>query len=446
MAAKSLDLAEIREKLASVEQALEEGTEYLGMKGETLQKYFLMLTEQRTLLLVQEGAFQPAPQKLQQRRVDPMLDDRAVTWNEYVAAHKEEELDANQLHAHWQNLHPVQAAEANQAPAASSTTLSADAAVFMPSEAAPASSSSDFLVTSIKDVPAGPESGFLKLSRGEVILVIYTGSGATNDQGFFFGESLTTKGRGWFPKSAVDGEGLENGLPEAPPPPPGPPPRAGPPPPGSPPSSELQPRRSANPWADYSSDYKSDAVSSRQRGWSSSKNVSALRHAAMNNDYEAALRLLDWKTDVDVRAKDGKTPLFIAAGNGCYNVAELLLQRGADINAQHKYGLSVLDEAEYWLGKQMAQRNQEAADKLRTVIDLLRSYGAQRGQPEQWERSFAERRKRNLQEQCTAAGGLPPVMPWEEPLPLMLPAPVPEPPPGAPPGITPQLEDFFVEV
>jgi len=65
-------------------------------------------------------------------------------------------------------------------------------------------------------------------------------------------------------------------------------------------------------------------VADRQTGWSSSKNVSTLRHGL---------------TDVDVQAKDGKTPLFIAAGNGSYSVAELLLQRGADINAEHKSGL-----------------------------------------------------------------------------------------------------------
>jgi len=37
-----------------------------------------------------------------------MLDDRPVTWNEYIRAHENQDLTAKQLLEHWENLHPVQ--------------------------------------------------------------------------------------------------------------------------------------------------------------------------------------------------------------------------------------------------------------------------------------------------------------------------------------------------
>mmetsp|Transcript_39803 Transcript_39803/g.69944 ORF Transcript_39803/g.69944 Transcript_39803/m.69944 type:complete len:492 (+) Transcript_39803:37-1512(+) len=43
-----------------------------------------------------------------QRRVDPMLDGREVTWREYVSAYSAHELTPNQLLEHWLNLHPAQ--------------------------------------------------------------------------------------------------------------------------------------------------------------------------------------------------------------------------------------------------------------------------------------------------------------------------------------------------
>ena len=55
-----------------------------------------------------------AAEQLEEHRIDPMLDGRAVTWNEYVQAHAANQLSQRQLHEHWQNLHPTQAQGALQ--------------------------------------------------------------------------------------------------------------------------------------------------------------------------------------------------------------------------------------------------------------------------------------------------------------------------------------------
>mmetsp|Transcript_42870 Transcript_42870/g.76915 ORF Transcript_42870/g.76915 Transcript_42870/m.76915 type:complete len:310 (-) Transcript_42870:143-1072(-) len=62
----------------------------------------------------------------EQCRIDPVLDDRIVTWNEYVTAHRKEDLSPNQLLAHWQNLKILEedvhesATPQSQSPASSS--------------------------------------------------------------------------------------------------------------------------------------------------------------------------------------------------------------------------------------------------------------------------------------------------------------------------------------
>ena len=50
-----------------------------------------------------------AADQLEQCRIDPMLDGRAVTWDEFVQAHAADELTLIQLHHHWLNLPQWQA-------------------------------------------------------------------------------------------------------------------------------------------------------------------------------------------------------------------------------------------------------------------------------------------------------------------------------------------------
>jgi ankyrin repeat protein len=56
--------------------------------------------------------------------------------------------------------------------------------------------------------------------------------------------------------------------------------------------------------------------------------------------------LLSKGAKVDVRSKLGRTPLLIAAAyDGAIEAARLLIQRGADVNARDKSGMSVLEQA-----------------------------------------------------------------------------------------------------
>jgi ankyrin repeat protein len=65
-----------------------------------------------------------------------------------------------------------------------------------------------------------------------------------------------------------------------------------------------------------------------------------------------------------IRARDGagRTPLSVAAWCGHAQVAELLIDFGADINVQDRYGWTPLREAE--------------VSNRRAVVDLLRQRGA----------------------------------------------------------------------
>ncbi|KIN00701.1 hypothetical protein OIDMADRAFT_90215, partial [Oidiodendron maius Zn] len=51
-----------------------------------------------------------------------------------------------------------------------------------------------------------------------------------------------------------------------------------------------------------------------------------------------ARQLLDLGVDVNIRTSYGESPLHVAAANGSLRVAKLLLDRGADVNAEHGRG------------------------------------------------------------------------------------------------------------
>lgn len=52
--------------------------------------------------------------------------------------------------------------------------------------------------------------------------------------------------------------------------------------------------------------------------------------------------LLSHGAKVDIKGKDGSTPLFIAAGSGFKEMMDLLISRGANINARNEYGFTPL--------------------------------------------------------------------------------------------------------
>jgi ankyrin repeat protein len=60
----------------------------------------------------------------------------------------------------------------------------------------------------------------------------------------------------------------------------------------------------------------------------------ALHFAVFNGSAPAVREVLSWRAiDVNAKANQGKTALHIAAANGFLEVAELLIDAGADVNA-----------------------------------------------------------------------------------------------------------------
>ncbi len=60
---------------------------------------------------------------------------------------------------------------------------------------------------------------------------------------------------------------------------------------------------------------------------------------------QAVTLLLDGGADPNARYTDGMTPLMYAALNNNYGLAELLVQRGADLGLKNKDGLTARDIA-----------------------------------------------------------------------------------------------------
>lgn len=83
--------------------------------------------------------------------------------------------------------------------------------------------------------------------------------------------------------------------------------------------------------------------------------------AARNNDLELAKLLIEKGADVNAKEWDGSTPLHVVAFNGSLEFAKLLIEKGADVNCKDKNAFTPLHLA--------------ADDKLE-VIELLIEKGA----------------------------------------------------------------------
>ena len=91
----------------------------------------------------------------------------------------------------------------------------------------------------------------------------------------------------------------------------------------------------------------------------------SIHQAVFDGNIEALKSQLAAGTDVDVKGgfADG-TPLHYAAANGHKEIAELLITKGADVNAKDEDGGTPLDGA--------ISRNQTE------IADLLRKHGGKR--------------------------------------------------------------------
>lgn len=72
----------------------------------------------------------------------------------------------------------------------------------------------------------------------------------------------------------------------------------------------------------------------------------ALHTASFNGHLDVASILLDWGANVDARNNNSLTPLHYAASNGHVDLAKLFLSRGADPQSKSRAGLSPLDKAQ----------------------------------------------------------------------------------------------------
>jgi len=233
---------------------------------------------------------------------------------------------------------------------------------------------------------------------------------------------------------------------QAPRPPLGPPPQPQansvpppPPPPGPPPNShfcghaetpgmEMVPyvaqQEVRNPWAAYSASSCLQSPSLTIKGGGGGWSGKHLRKAAQDDNIDNVLHCLTSGTPVDDRDGSGRTALFRAAGHGCYRIAQLLLERNADPNANDKNGGRPVDEAEYWIGKCAVGKAQSLNfHNLCQTLELIRLWGGLRCERRD---PYASRRLQLIEREAQQCGLGAASMPWLQPQrpALMPPGPV----------------------
>ena len=101
-----------------------------------------------------------------------------------------------------------------------------------------------------------------------------------------------------------------------------------------------------------------------------------LHLAALNDHKEIAELLIAKGADVNAKqAVEGETPLHLATWDGYKEIAELLINNGADVNAKDEDGRTPLDWA-----KEITNRHtlEDKASK-KEIADLLRKHGGKTG-------------------------------------------------------------------
>ena len=95
---------------------------------------------------------------------------------------------------------------------------------------------------------------------------------------------------------------------------------------------------------------------------------SLIHDAALDGDIDEVQRQLDAGVDPNLKSSKGATPLFYAVYGGHLEIVELLITRGADVNAVYLNGNSVLDQAHDYDDQEMVElleaHGAEVADKV----------------------------------------------------------------------------------
>ncbi len=102
----------------------------------------------------------------------------------------------------------------------------------------------------------------------------------------------------------------------------------------------------------------------------------ALHHAARQGNVEAARALLDGGADInDTSRVDHTTPLLMAAINGQFDVAMLLVQRGANPNIASNVGMTPLYAAinTQWAPKSRYPQPQAIQNQKTTYLELMKA-------------------------------------------------------------------------
>lgn len=94
---------------------------------------------------------------------------------------------------------------------------------------------------------------------------------------------------------------------------------------------------------------------------------SALTTAIKYKNREMAELLINKGADVNAVNIEGRTPLINAARSGVKEIVELLINNGADVNAVDIYGTTPLMEAARWANKEIAELLIKAGDNINAV-------------------------------------------------------------------------------
>ena len=99
---------------------------------------------------------------------------------------------------------------------------------------------------------------------------------------------------------------------------------------------------------------------------------SLIHDAALDGDIDEVQRQLDAGVDPNLKSSKGATPLFYAVYGGHLEIVELLITRGADVNAVYLNN-SVLDQAHSYDDKEIVEllevHGAEVADKVSGKVD-----------------------------------------------------------------------------
>ena len=85
-----------------------------------------------------------------------------------------------------------------------------------------------------------------------------------------------------------------------------------------------------------------------------------LHYAAMSDCYEIVNLLIERGAKVEEKDKFGKTPLHCAVDNNSIEVGKLLIERGAKVEEKDKFGKTSFQKSQY-CGRRVACEKQTAS-------------------------------------------------------------------------------------